>query len=140
MAAAQSLRADAAAFLVGSSVVTTIVTITYVGVAYARRGLPAGFDIQWYTLLFSLVYGLGALAIKRLILDPKGVSYNWALLVGAAVGLTLSLIGRFAAHLPQRLFGMSAEGAWKVHVIAPVLYALVFRLWVFPILWWVLRC
>lgn len=128
---------DVRAFLVGSSVVTSIITIAYVGAAYATAGRPDDVAIEWMTLVFSLIYGAGAVIVNRVALMNGGGSAEWAWLVGAAVGLLLSVLGRFGADLPRKIFGMRADrAAWRVHVIAPIMYAFIFRLWVYPLLAW----
>jgi len=145
-------RSDAVAFLVGSSVAVSIVTTLYVGIAYSlqkRRGgasfslVTRNVPIEWITLVSSIVYGLVSVVIKKTIIDKNGkrdagASANWALLYGALTGLAFSLVGRFGMDLPSLLFGMNAQDAWRVHVGAPVLYALVFRFYVYPVLAWAL--
>lgn len=92
---AASAKNDISAFLVGSSIASTVFTYIYMGVAIYAKG------------------------------RPSSVPYE---LIPFLVGLVLSLMGRFGANLPKTLFGF--ENEWLVHLIAIVLYALIFRFWV----------
>ena len=144
-------RTDLVSFLVGSSVAVSIVTTLYIGIAYslqrAKNGgsqvsfsnIARGVPVEWLTLISSLAYGLVSLIIKKAIIDRRGeVSRYWVLLIGALTGLAFSLVGRFAMDLPRLLFGMGARSEWKVHVAAPILYAIVFQFYVYPVLMWAL--
>ena len=138
-------RKDLVAFLVGSSVVVSIVTTLYVGIAFSmkRSGKNVGemiksIPIEWLTLVSSIAYGLVSLAIKKIVMDRPQVNVNWILLIGAITGLLFSVAGRFVMDMPRVLFGMQSNEEWKVHLGAPILYSIVFRFYVYPILTWAL--
>ncbi len=103
------------AFAVGVSFAASFVTQTYLAVG-TRGTVGTGLLVG-----VRLAYGLANIVLVHL-----GNSVAQAVAVGAVLGLCLSLVGRFALHLPTQLFGFSAETAWKVHVLAPVLYAAIF--------------
>lgn len=131
---------DGVAFLIGSSVVVSIITTAYVGAGFVGHGRPPSVPIEWATVIESVVYGLAVVLLKKTVID-RDASWLWAFAVGALTGLLLSLLGHYAFHLPSKIFGYQKNGgaAWHVHLIAPVLYALIFGVWVYPIVSWALR-
>ena len=42
-------------------------------------------------------------------------------------GLLLSIIGRFSLNLPIKLFNFTKNTAYQVHIYAIILYAIIFR-------------
>jgi len=132
------MKDDLVAFLVGSSSLATVVTHAYVGAAHARSGRPRSVPMEWSALFVGGVYGVSAVVLKRAVLD-RDADPNWSLLVGAVTGVVLSIVGRFGLDLPRLSFdfrtpsGAESGAAWTVHLVAAVLYALIFRLLVLPL-------
>ena len=123
---------DLVAFLVGSSILSTVFTHVYVGIAIYSQNRPADVPYELLPIIVGVMYGLGTMVLNRII--GIGWSRNWALLVGAVVGLVLSIMGRFGADLPKSLFSFQSHREWLVHVIAIVIYAIIFRFWVYYLL------
>jgi hypothetical protein len=49
------------------------------------------------------------------------------------MGLILSFIGRFVFNLPKKIFNFNEKNQKHVHIYAPILYGLIFRLLVTPL-------
>jgi hypothetical protein len=77
-------------------------------------------------LLFGIFNEINTIVIK------KYNNINYSLIVGAIFGLLLSSIGRFYLNLPKLLFGFK-QNEHNVHIIAVILYALIFRLIATPL-------
>lgn len=116
-----SVKDLALAFVIGSSVMSTFVTMFYVGHAFARSGCPCDVGLQWLGLIVPVLYGLA-----NIVLVKYGNGLMVAVLAGAGLGLVLSLIGRFALGLPRKIFGFSVANEWRVHFIAAALYIGIF--------------
>lgn len=130
----------------------SIVTALYIGVCFSMlRRRPTGsngascvlsdeprYYIEGVTLAAAIWFGMTSVVIKKVVIDVKNASPEWCLLIGAVAGFKVSLIGRFGFRIPSLMFGMTSDDAWKVHVIVPMVYALVFRFYVYPVLLWAL--
>ena len=116
-----------------SSPLFSIITWVYFGIAYAKKGRPSDVPIEVFAVAIPLLYAVTIWISKREILD-KQLNENWFLLTGALLGLVLSVFGRFKYNFPVRLFGFTPENAWMVHVVAIILYAVIFRFYILPIM------
>ena len=116
-------------FLVGSSLPVVFITMIYVGSAYRRSGRPAGIPYELFPIVIPLFYGIFSIVNYHAI----KVNINYALLVGATMGLLFSFMGRFGLSLPQKIFGFTTETEGRVHLFAIMLYALIFRFVLTPI-------
>nr|QBK86738.1 MAG: hypothetical protein LCMAC103_00690 [Marseillevirus LCMAC103] len=116
------------AFVVGSSVAATFVTVLYVGGAYRRAKRPSDFPFEWAALFIPVMYGLANVVNVRF-----GNTAASAAASGAALGLALSLVGRFGFDLPKRFFGFTKSNEWGVHFLAIALYTVIFVVLVRPI-------
>lgn len=110
------------AFVVGISFSVTFITHTYIAWAFENGGTsPVGTDLIYiYT---RLAYGVANIANVFM-----GNTVQSSLITGALLGLFLSFVGRFGYDLPVQLFGFDRENEWQVHVIGPIVYALIFVL------------
>lgn len=109
------------AFAIGASFPASVVTQLYLATAHDRARSTA------YPSLTTMGHGVRlAYGVANVINVQLGNTIESAALVGAVLGLALSLIGRYKLGLPQTLFGMTKATEWRVHVIAPVLYAAIF--------------
>lgn len=127
-------------FLKGSSIIAAMPTILYMGM-YRRKNrlnLPSNVgnfaSIPYESIVVGILlsYGVSTMILKRLD-DKNGNKKRNALLVGSTLGLLLSIIGRYGFDLPVKHFGMMNNG-FNVHIIAPVLYAIIFLLYISPLI------
>ena len=59
---------------------------------------------------------------------------NYSIIVGMALGILLSIIGRFGLDLPIKLFNFTKNTSYQVHIYATIMYAMIFRLLVTPLI------
>lgn len=115
-------------FIVASFV--SILTLTYIGMAYRRSGRPADVPYELFPIFIPLIYGLFGV-INYYVITNYGNRYSF--LVGMAFGLVLSTIGRFYLNLPVTIFGFTKGNEYTVHIYAIFLYALIFQFVVTPL-------
>lgn len=116
------------AFVVGSSLPATLITFTYMGSAFHKGG-HKGID-HYEIIPFLVPTILGTLNIGNIWAQKTyGISPTKAnTITGLLVGLILSIIGHEWLDLPTRIFNISKEKQFIVHLGAPVLYAGVFTI------------
>jgi len=123
-------RVDVRNFLIGSSYPIIFFPLVYLGVNAASKGVTHLREIPYphITALLPLVYGLLNVVGERFFTEvvPIADVVTRAIMVGAIGGLVLSLIGRFYLKIPAVLFEMPEEEQWMVHVVAILLYSVVF--------------
>jgi hypothetical protein len=121
-------------FIVGSSLPAFAITLSYLGLAFStskhRETIP--FEV----LALAVPLWLGAMNVINMRLVSR-YGANVSVLVGLVVGFLMSLVGRFGMDLPRKLFGIPLGMRHRVHVIAPLVYAGVFRLVMTPLTEWV---
>lgn len=131
--------------LKGTSVVASLPTLIYIGLAQRKnrldllQSIASGTNVkldnflsipyEFLPLAISLVYGV-AHKLVGTSTDEDTVQERMrvrrSVIVGALTGLSLSIVGRFGLNLPTKMFGMPAKMAYSVHLVAPVLYMLIF--------------
>lgn len=144
MCAKNNTMAGLGDFLKGSSVVASLPTLLYVGFAQYRnrvallRSIDAeklqnylSIPHEMLPIVIGVAYGFAYKTMKRFEKhDDKKIAGTRITLktlgVGATTGFLLSLVGRFGADLPSKLFGIDRSEAYKVHVIAPLIYMGIF--------------
>lgn len=127
-------------FLKGSSLISAFPTLLYMGI-YRRKNrlnLPSNLEnfasIPYESIVAGILfsYGVSNLILKKLD-EKNGNKKRNAIIVGSILGLSLSIIGRYGLDLPNKHFGMKENG-FNVHLIAPVLYAIIFLLYISPLI------
>ncbi len=113
------------AFIIGSSIIIFLLTFLYVGYAYRKSDRPDSIPYEIAPIIIPIMYGF--FNVINVALQTKGYSPNIAFVVGAIMGEIFSLIGRFGYDLPVLIFGFNKDNAYLVHLIAPILYGLIFR-------------
>lgn len=114
------------AFIIGSSIIITLITFLYLGRAYQKADRPKDIPYETVAIFVPVMYGL--FNVINYILQVKyNQSPNISFIVGGTMGLIFSLIGRFGYDLPVRIFNFTKEREHYVHFIAPILYGLIFR-------------
>lgn len=133
-------------FLKSTSVFISLPTLIYVGLAHRTNRLELlkstsssgniklqnflSIPYEFLPLFISIVYGI-AFNIARSSKDEnqgdkKPLITPRVLLVGFLTGLGFSLVGRFGMDLPVKMFNFPREQSHRVHLIAPVIYAVIF--------------
>lgn len=102
-------------FIIGSSLLVCIVSFSYIGYAFVQDGRPSDVPYELVPFIVPAVLGFANWLMVTYKLNPA--------LVGAGVGLTLSIMGR-QINLPHRWFGFENQNL--VHPVAMILYALIF--------------
>lgn len=101
------------------SSVVSIITLLYITLAYNKAGKPS--DVPYKLIMFSvpIVYGIFGL------IDYKLKKHS--ILIGIVLGLFFSIIGRFVLGLPKKIFNYNSINEYQVHIIAVVMYVIIFR-------------
>ena len=108
----------------------SLITIGYVGFAHVKNQCPLDVPYELFPIVIPLLYGIFGL-LNYYITTNYG--NNYSVIVGIVFGLLLSSIGRFGMDLPVKLFDFTKETAYKVHIYAIILYALIFRVILTPL-------
>lgn len=124
------LKKNVAAFVVGSSIICTIITFLYTGNAYKRSGRRPDVPYENIPVVVAILFGFFNVLNVHL---TKKYGNNVSFLVGGLMGLTFSSIGRFGMDLPTKIFGFNRKNEYLVHLYAFVLYGLIFRFIVQPL-------
>ena len=107
----------------------SIITLTYLGYAYNSK---CKINIPYYNLtpiLVPLLYGIFGI-INYYFITNYGSQYSFV--IGALLGLLLSIIGRFYLHLPTSIFDFTLKTEYKVHIYALLMYAIIFQYIITP--------
>jgi len=108
------------AFYIGSTFPATFISQIYLAMALQKGGsAPISYELM--NIGVHIAYGLA-----NMLLVYMGNTVQNAAIIGGLLGLCLSMVGRFGYNLPVTMFGFSPQTSWQVHVIAPVLYAIIF--------------
>jgi len=125
-------------FVIGTSILVSIPTLTYNGLALRRNpGAIYKVAYEYMPVVIPLIFGLANVLIYSMVHRFKIKKWQNQLLltmvVGALTGLTFSLIGRFGFKLPEKLYNMAENKHYLVHPIAMILYSLIFSMILFPL-------
>ena len=112
-------------FIEGSSLVYTIFTLLYVGKGLKSVGRPRIVPTELIFPGILALYGLANVVVKRW--DQGRYERLPYAIVGAALGLGLSLLGK-SLRLPMILYGEKNQN--KIHLVAMLAYALIFVFWI----------
>jgi hypothetical protein len=112
------------AFIRGSSILSTIITLSYLGYYNSKTNAIKNYELV--PIVVSVLIGLSN--VINVYLVKKYKNDNISVVVGAGMGLVLSLSGRFLENnLPINMFGFTKKNINIIHVVAMVLYAFIFR-------------
>jgi hypothetical protein len=111
------------AFAIGVSFSASFVTLAYLSHGWQQAKQKPAVPLNNVRIGARLAYG-----IANVVNVYFGNTIQSAATVGALLGEAFSLVGRYQLGLPKLLFGMTDATAWRVHAIAPVLYAGIFVL------------
>jgi hypothetical protein len=112
-------------FIIGSSVPVFIITYTYLIYSYISNNKPKSIPITKILFMIPIIYGLAG------IINYHYIKYSY--IVGALFGLILSIFGRYIYNLPVLIFNLKKNNEYKVHIIAIILYSLIFQFILSPI-------
>jgi hypothetical protein len=116
-------------FIIGASILSTIVSFSYIGYAYSKKRL--NFPYELIPIFISIMFGIFNIinVYTRKKYDNKLTTF----LVGGIMGLLFSIVGRFGYDLPIRMFNFTRGNEYMVHIYAFLLYGTIFSLIVQPI-------
>jgi multisubunit Na+/H+ antiporter MnhC subunit len=110
------------AFVIGSSILSTAVTLAYVGRAYGQTGgADSSFRMEQAAVFIPIVYGFANVLLVNLNIDSKRPFLN-AVMVGAALGLLFASVGTSLGA--NQMFDLEREQ----FLYAPPLYAAIMSL------------
>jgi hypothetical protein len=124
-----NLKKNLSVFFISSFI--SIITLGYVGIAYKNNNRPSTIPYELFPIFIPLLYGIFGL-INYYIITNYG--NNYSIIVGMALGILLSIIGRFGLDLPIKLFNFTKNTSYQVHIYATIMYAMIFRLLVTPLI------
>lgn len=124
------------AFVIGSSILSTVWSEWYMGKNYDEAGCPCdltffgnkNIKFYLYPIIVPILYGL--FNVLNVFLQSQFPDVNeWLVAagVGALFGFLLSVVGRFGFDFPRRVFGFKTQREQaSVHWMAPIFYGVVF--------------
>jgi hypothetical protein len=108
----------------------SLITITYVGFAYTKHQCSQRIPYKLFPIFIPILYGIFGI-INYYIIMNYGIKFSF--IIGMLLGLTLSIIGRFGLNLPLLIFDFTKQTENNVHIIAMVLYAVIFQFIITPL-------
>lgn len=119
------------AFVIASSLPCFFITALYVGNAMSTHKRAITY-VSTEAFMFGIPFMYGIFGTINYLATMKYGRFS-SMLVGAGLGLTLSIIGRFYLNLPKLMFGYTDQTSYQVHWIAMALYAVIFLTIVTPL-------
>jgi len=117
-------------FLISSSLPMFIVTMTYIGLAFRAKGRPSDVPYEFVPVIIPLLLGIFGVINYYAV---EKYNKNASLVVGILFGLVLSTFGR-SQGVPIKLFDLTAENQYRIHIAAALYYATIFRFIITPVL------
>jgi len=108
----------------------SLITLWYVGFAYVAKKCPLNVHFELFPIFIPLLYGIFGLLNYYII---QNYGNNYSIGVGMVFGILLSIIGRFGLDLPVKLFNLTTNTSYKVHIYALIMYAVIFRMIITPL-------
>lgn len=133
-------------FIIGSSIISTILSFLYIGNANSKFILKTGkkpFPFELAIIFIAILFGLFNIinvnlqksnltctCNKQICTCVKNNKHSFIISfsIGGFLGLLFSSIGRFKYNLPITIFGFTKKNQNLVHVYAFILYGLIFSL------------
>lgn len=116
------------AFIVSGFV--SLITLFYVTLAYSNKNFQPKIHFELIIIAIPVLYGLFGVVNYHTVQKFGTCS---SIVVGGLFGLLISVIGRYGLNLPQLIFNFTKKDEYMVHIIAIVLYALIFRFGTTPL-------
>ena len=122
------LRRLLLAFIIGSSVASTIFSLSYFGLAnYYYKGLDNYEVMAIYVPLFYGAFNVLSTGLTRHFGKFKYAPILIPLLVGGTQGVIFNIIGTFAlGNLPVKNFQFKEKDQWQIYLYAFIYYAAVY--------------
>jgi len=124
-----NLKTNLTVFFISSFI--SIITLGYVGIAYKNNNRPSTIPYELFPIFIPLLYGIFGLINYYIITKYEN---KYSLIVGMVFGILLSIIGRFVLDLPIKLFNFTKNTSYKVHIYAVIIYAIIFRWIITPLI------
>lgn len=113
-------RQDVLAFLIGSSILSGLISFLYIGHGMHRKPRQ-NIRYEWIMGGVLIILGLTNILSQRLKRKTR-----WSpILAGVLTGLILSFTGRFVYDFPVTVFDFTRSNENMVHVYAMILYSLI---------------
>lgn len=113
-------------FLIGASV--SIFPIVYLGIAHNKlsNDESSNMKIKYATLVMCLpiVYGFVYTILMSVLEDVVKDDRTRLIIIGLISGGLYSIIGRFYLRIPETL--LLLDYPHRVHIIAPIIYAIIY--------------
>lgn len=121
------VKGVAKAFIAGSALPATIVSMTYIGLARQRR--PSAIPNYEFTpMKLMLLFGIANILVTNFGRTHRSAAYMTVF--GMVFGLLLSIYGA-SQDMPAKLFGLGGTNKFFVHIVAPVIYGAVWGILVY---------
>ena len=117
------------AFVIGSSIPVTLITLTYVGLAFRKSGRPPSVPYEIIAAFLPVLFGLINVLhvyLLRITGDPEVSLY-----MGVLTGVIFSTIGSYTLNLPTKIFGM--KNTYMAHLYAIFTYMFISRVVIYPL-------
>ncbi len=132
-------------FILGSSFPVLVLPLIYMGIPHmlakiklGRNPLKAGSHYEMFPLFLPIYYGLFAVFAQTVGRSIVASTQLRLALFGGLAGLLLSVLGRFGAEFPKRLFShvfnYAPEQEYIIHLLAIIFYAFEFGVILFSLL------
>ena len=116
------------AFIIGSSLASTIFSLSYMGVANVQfKGIPNYEYMAFYVPLFYGAFNVLTVALTKKFDKFKYATLAIPAIVGALHGLVFSSFGRYVLNnLPVKNFQFTENNEWQMHLYAMAYYAIIY--------------
>lgn len=121
----------AKAFVVGSSLPATIVSLFYIGRAYLGKATHP-LEFEYIAVGIPVLFGLFNVA-AIMFKGSRKVTRRDMIITGLVFGLFLSTVGTRIFDMPTKIFDFPKDKAYVPMLIAPLLYAVVWGINVYAI-------
>tara|TARA_B110000285_G_scaffold33300_2_gene34876 strand:+ start:674 stop:1072 length:399 start_codon:yes stop_codon:yes gene_type:complete len=128
-----NLKTNLNVFFISSFI--SIITLGYIGIAYNKKNRPSTIPYELFPIFIPLLYGIFGVINYHII---SNYGNNYSIIVGMIFGILLSIIGRFGLDLPIKLFNFTKTTAYQAHIYAIIMYAIIFRLFVTPLITYII--
>lgn len=122
------LRRLLLAFIIGSSIASTIFSLSYIGIANLKnKGIDNYEYMAVYVPLFYGAFNVLSSGLSRYFSKFKYLPIIMPFIVGGTHGVVFSLFGRYLmGNLPVKNFNFKEGEEWTVHFYAFMYYAIIY--------------
>jgi len=116
------------AFMIGSSIASTIFSLSYIGIANLKfKGIENYEYMAIYVPLFYGAFNVLSTGLTKYFSKLKYLPIIIPFIVGGAHGVIFSIFGRYLmGNLPVKNFKFKEGTEWQVHIYSFMYYAAVY--------------